>query len=124
VLELEVQPMASVFLLDADTLGLGIVLHYQLFKVQKCTLVVYFLTHLHLGLPVMWRVSFFAIVALIVFDDEFYDNRLLNGSTRIDLFLHSDLDFKPLRMRLSPQEGSINELNSLEPFDLLQTKGE
>jgi hypothetical protein len=111
-------------LLDADALGLGVVFHNQLLQIQKGTLVFNLLTDLDLSSPVMWRVSFFAIIALIIIDDIFYHDCLLNGCSGIDFFLHRDPHLESLRVRLGPNEGSIHQLDPLESFDLLQAKRE
>ena len=113
MLELEVKSMTSSLLFNSNTLGLSIVFHDQLLKVQKCSLVINFLSHLNLGLPVMGSVCFFAIVTLIVLDDEFNHNSLLNRCSSINLLLHCNLNLKSLWVGLRPEEGGINQLYSL-----------
>ena len=122
--ELEVKSMASRLLLNSNTLGLSIMFHDQLLKVQKCSLVINSLSHLNLGLPVMGSVSFFAIVTLIILDDKFNHDSLLNGCSSINLFLHCDLNFESLGVGFCPQEGGVDQLHSLESFHLLEAEGE
>jgi len=72
----------------------------------------------------MWCVCFLAIVTLVVLDDEFYNNRLLNGCTCVNFLLYRYFYLKYFGVRLCPKEGCIDKLNSFQSFDLLQTKGE
>ena len=72
----------------------------------------------------MRSVSFFAIVTLIILDDEFNNNSLLNGCSSINLFLHCDLNLQSLGMGFRPKEGGVDQLHSLKPFHLLKAKRE
>jgi len=122
VLELEVETLATVLFLDSDTLGLGIMLHDQLLEVQKGSLMINSLSHLNLGLPMMGCVCFFAIVTLIIINNEFHNKCLLKGSSRFNFLLNRYLDFDPLGMRFRPDKGCVNELNFLQSPNFLQTK--
>ena len=48
VLELEIKTVASMLILDSNTLRLSIMLHNQLLEVQECSFVINFLSDLHL----------------------------------------------------------------------------
>lgn len=122
--ELEIKSMASRLLLNPNTLGLSVMLHDQLLQVQKCSLVINFLSHLNLGLPVMRSVSFFAIITLIVLDHKFNHDGLLNGCSSFNFLLHCHLNLKSFRMGFRPQKSGVDQLHSLEPFHLLEAKGE
>jgi hypothetical protein len=121
VLELEIETLATVLFLDADTLGLGVMLHDQLLEVQKGSLMVHSLSNLNLGLPMMGCVCFFAVVTLIIIDNEFHNKSLLKGSSRFNFLLNRYLDFDSLGMRFRPDKCCVNELNFFQSLDFLQT---
>jgi len=83
---------------------LSIVLKNELFEEHKCAFVSDFLSDLRLCNPCMRRVGFLAIVALLVHDNVFYDEGLLQHRSILNFFLNCDLDFQPQRMGLSPKE--------------------
>jgi len=72
----------------------------------------------------MWSVSFFAIITLVVFNDEFNNKSLLNGRSCVNFLLAGNLYFQTLGVRFSPKESGINQLHSLKTFHLLEAKGE
>lgn len=122
VLELEVEAMGTGLLFNLDAFLLGVVLQYQLFQEQKCSFVLHFLSHLHLGLPEMRSVRFFAVVTLKVGNDEIDDESLLEISSALNFFLNGDSDLQSFAMGLGPDEGSIDQFDPLEPLDVLQAE--
>lgn len=123
VLELEVEAMGTGLLFNLDAFLLGVVLQYQLFQEQKCSFVLHFLSHLHLGLPEMRSVRFFAVVTLKVGNDEIDNEGLLEVSSALNFFLNGDSDLQSFAMGLGPDEGSIDQFDPLEPLDVLQAEG-
>jgi len=123
VLELEVEAMGTGLLFNLDAFLLGVVLQYQLFQEQKCSFVLHFLSHLHLGLPEMRSVRFFAVVTLKVGNHEIDDESLLEISSALNFFLNGNSDLQSFAMGLGPDEGSIDQFDPLEPLDVLQAEG-
>jgi len=70
----------------------------------------------------MRRVHSLAILTLQILNNIFNNESLLNLHTANYFFLNGYLNFELLGMRLCPDERSINELDSTEALDMLETK--
>lgn len=82
------------------------------------------LSHLHLSHPQMGCVSLLAVVALLVGDNEFNDEALLEESTIEDFLLHCELDLDTAGVRLGPDEAGVDQLDALETLHQLEADGE
>jgi len=122
VTELEVNTMTSFFALNVTALFCCIMFKNELFQEQECSFVIDLLSDLHLWLPQMRRVHSLAILTLQILNNIFNNESLLNLHAANYFFLNGYLNFELLGMRLCPDERSINELDSTEALDMLETK--
>lgn len=70
----------------------------------------------------MRSIRHLAVIALLVSDSKLNDKCLLQHRVSLYFFLDSNLDLDSARMRLSPDEGCIEKLDSLETFDVLEAE--
>jgi hypothetical protein len=103
---------------------MSVVLENHLLEEEEGSLVLDPLAQLHDCAPCMRCELFLAVFALHVVHHEFCDESLLDIRVVLDFFLDFELDFDSLAVRLSPNEGSIQQLHSVEPFDLLEAERE
>ena len=94
VLKLKVNTMATFFTLNINAFFLDVVLQHKLLKEKECSLMFNSLSDLHLSLPEMGRVYFFAFIALQVLNYKFDNHVLLKLSSIHNLLLNSQLHLK------------------------------
>ena len=119
VLKLEVYTI--VHLTNVHALLSCVVFNNELLKEKEGALMVDSLSNLNLCNPEMGSIGLFAIFALLVSDNEFYDKALLQESATENFLLNCKLDLYSARVRLCPHKARINQLNSLQSFDMLET---
>ena len=68
--------------------------------------------------------SLLAVIALLVVHGKFNLESLLHEGVCVDFLLHGQFDFDPPGVRLRPDEVSIDELDSLESFDVFEAESE
>lgn len=91
-----------------------------LLKVQESLFVVDLLPHLNNCIPIMWRKIFFTVRTLCINLNEFDHLCLFNLNFVIDIFSDIYFDFEPFRVRLSPYEFGIEEMNFVESLDFFE----
>ena len=104
-LELEVKTLS--ILDNSDGLLVSFVLQDKLLQKQKCPLVVYTLSHLHLTGPGMWGPRLFTVVTLSILNHKLNAKRLLEHRIVLYFLLHGQLKFNSATMGLCPNEFGI-----------------
>jgi hypothetical protein len=89
----------------------SIVLQYQLLKIKERLLVRCLLPDLYKGPPIVLSFYTLAIITYLIVDDVLYYKHLLEESGGQYLFLYCEFDFEPFRMRFSPDEGGIHQVD-------------
>jgi hypothetical protein len=120
VAKVEVEPVGH--LLDADGVGVRVVLEDELLEVEEGALVIDLLARLHDGLPRVIGEAGRASRALHHLHDELDDEHLLEDGRREDLLLHGDLHLEPSRVSLGPHEAGVDQLDLVHALDALQTE--
>ena len=72
----------------------------------------------------MRGVGLFAVVALLVVNNELDLERLLEHCVAMDFFLDCQLDLQSSRMGLCPDERRVEQFDKLEPFHISEAQGE
>ena len=102
----------------------SIVLDDELFEPEERSFVFDSLSDLYLRDPGVRSEALLAVFALHVGDDELDLERLLEQCAVEHLLLHSELDLDAFGVRLGPDEAGVDQLDSLESLDLLETERE
>jgi hypothetical protein len=123
----------SIFVEEIDTFGqvlnfqdfiVGVVFKDELFKEEEGLLVVNLLSNLDESTPSMWSIFFLTILALLVKDNEFNRESLLDGDVINNFLLNSQLNLNSSRVRFSPDETGIKKLNLVQSSDSSKTQGQ
>ena len=109
---------AIVHLSDIESPFVRLMLEDELLQIEKGPLVVHTLSYLDLGDPSMWGVCHLAVITLLVVNDEFNLESLLQHRVMLDFFLHSQLHFDTSRVGLCPDKGRVEELDQFETLDV------
>lgn len=92
----------------------------KLLEEKESPLMAYLLSHLSLSDPSVRSVSLLTIVALLVHNDILDNERLLHHSLLLNFFLDSNFNLEALRVRLCPEELSIDKFHSFEASQVLK----
>lgn len=103
----EVEIKSIVPFVNRDGFLFSVVLQDELFKEHESPLVGNLLPNLDLCNPDVRCEGLFAVFALLVYNYILNYKTLLKHSLVLNFFLHSNLDFEPLGMRLRPQEDGV-----------------
>ena len=64
----------------------------------------------------------FAVIALLVLDNELDLEGLLQHCVAVNLFLDSEFDLYPSRMRLCPDERRVEQFNKFKALNVFQAQ--
>lgn len=121
--------MSGGFIVKVDTvvldihfqhLVIGTVLEDQLFDQEECFFMLDMLTHLNNSTPSVRGKLLLTIVALHIKFNKFSNESLFHLCLIVELFLNCHFHLQTLRMRLSPDKSSFNDLGSTKSSYLFQ----
>ena len=98
---------------DVHTFLCRVVLYDQLLQKQECPFVVNSLSELNLCDPQVRSVGLLTVNALLISNNVFDNEALLQQSTIEDLLLDGQLDLDSLGVRLGPYKACIHKLDAL-----------
>jgi len=102
----------------------GVVFKDELFEEEEGLLVINLLSNLDESTPSMWSIFFLTILALLVKDDEFDGESLLDSDVIQNFLLNSQFNLNSSRVRFSPDEAGIKKLDLVQTSDSSETKGQ